>query len=227
MSRSQLNPRTRIIAAAVAALALAGAVAYATIPDSGGVIHGCYQRNNGQLRVIDTGAGQTCNPSESAISWNQTGPSGPQGPAGAAGPQGPAGSQGVQGNTGPAGPAGTALAYAHINADGTLDTALSSPNVVVFKHPTLGGSPGQTDAGLYCIGITGGTDGMVHVAVASLDSQPNVAGTVTTGVFLASGCEGTGPLGTSFSNNIYVVTRPVGQAGGQNGEDRAFYIIVN
>jgi hypothetical protein len=203
MTRSQLNPRTRIIAVAVGALALAGAVAYATIPDSGGVIHGCYNTTNGQLRVIDTGAGQTCKNGEAAISWSQIGATGPIGPVG---PQGPSGQPGAPGATDPAGPAGTALAYAHVYADGTLDPDQTSPNVTVFKHPTLGGSPGQTDPGLYCIGVTG------------------VAGTVTAGVFLASGCEAPG---APFSNNIYVVTRPVGQPGEQNGEDRDFYIIVN
>ena len=49
-------------------LAVAG-VAYASIPDSSGVIHGCYQKNNGQLRVIDTDKGQTCNASENQLTW--------------------------------------------------------------------------------------------------------------------------------------------------------------
>jgi hypothetical protein len=98
-----------------------------------------------------------------------------------------------------------------------LDPAQTSPNVTFMRHNSL-------LPGLYCIGVTGGTDGMVHVAVASLDSQPNIAGTVTAGVFHASGCDGTG---ASFNNNIYVVTRPVTQPDGQPGEDRAFYLIVN
>ena len=48
-------PRARwFLLGAVAGGALAaGAVGYAAIPDSGGVIHGCYQKVNGQLRVID------------------------------------------------------------------------------------------------------------------------------------------------------------------------------
>ena len=53
----------------------------ADIPDSG-VIHGCYQKVNGQLRVIDTSQGGTCRPSEKALSWNQTGPTGPTGATG-------------------------------------------------------------------------------------------------------------------------------------------------
>jgi hypothetical protein len=52
-------------------------VAYATIPDSGGVIHACYDTGKGKLRVIDTEAGATCRAQEVALSWNQTGPRGP------------------------------------------------------------------------------------------------------------------------------------------------------
>jgi len=62
------------------------------------------------------------------------GPAGPAGPAGAAGPQGPAGPQGApgpqgargaQGAPGATGAPGSALAYAHISANGTIDTARS------------------------------------------------------------------------------------------------------
>lgn len=64
-------------------------VAYANIPDSGGVIHACYDAGNGTLRVIDTEAGETCRPQETALSWNQEGPQGPEGPSGPEGPPGP------------------------------------------------------------------------------------------------------------------------------------------
>ena len=60
------------------------------------------------------------------------------------GPRGPRGPQGV---AGPAGPAGSALAYAHINADGTFDAAGSSGVTAAnFVH---------TGAGEYCFsGLT-------------------------------------------------------------------------
>lgn len=64
--------------ALVAALVSGGAV-WATIPDSSGVIHACYKTSNGQLRVIDTGLGATCNGSETALQWNVMGPTGPSG----------------------------------------------------------------------------------------------------------------------------------------------------
>jgi hypothetical protein len=83
-----------------------GAVALAAIPDSSGVIHGCYQRNVGNLRVIDSGAGDSCRPSEIAISWSQTGPVGPVGPQGPKGDTGATGPQGPKGETGATGPQG-------------------------------------------------------------------------------------------------------------------------
>src|SRR6476659_9405489 len=76
----------------VGALVVAGGIAYATIPDSSGVIHGCYKKgapNNkpappdvGSLRVVATEKGQTCSPSEAPLDWNQTGQQGPPGQTG-------------------------------------------------------------------------------------------------------------------------------------------------
>lgn len=63
---------------AAAAVLLVGGIAWATIPDSQGVIHGCY-RPDGTLRVVDEGV--ACRQSETAISWNQQGQSGDRGPS--------------------------------------------------------------------------------------------------------------------------------------------------
>lgn len=60
---------------------MAGGIAYASIPDPAGVIHGCYQKSNGNLRVIDTQAGGKCGSTENPLGWNQTGPAGPRGPS--------------------------------------------------------------------------------------------------------------------------------------------------
>ena len=90
-----------VVALAAAALVAAG-VAYATIPDSAGVIHGCYARSGGSLRVIDAGV-TDCNKSETSLNWNAQGQQGPQGQPG---PQGPAGQQGPAGPQGPSGPQG-------------------------------------------------------------------------------------------------------------------------
>jgi hypothetical protein len=48
------------------------------------VIHGCYQTQDGQLRVIDPAQGTTCEHGETALDWNQKGPKGDPGPAGPA-----------------------------------------------------------------------------------------------------------------------------------------------
>jgi len=53
-----------------------GGIAYASIPDSDGVIHGCYKTVGGALRVTDTSAGRSCTSGEKSLDWNQQGPQG-------------------------------------------------------------------------------------------------------------------------------------------------------
>lgn len=75
----------------------AAAVAVASVPDSNGVIHACYQVTPGStvpvttpnLRIIDLAANQKCNTvalgmtgNEVSIAWNQQGPPGQQGQQG-------------------------------------------------------------------------------------------------------------------------------------------------
>jgi hypothetical protein len=77
--------RVIIVVAAAAAVAVAitgGAIAYASIPDSSGVIHGCYTVKGGSLRVIDTAKGQKCATGQHALNWNQKGPQGAPGVSG-------------------------------------------------------------------------------------------------------------------------------------------------
>src|SRR5262245_43877852 len=118
MFRMTTLPRRALLVTAPAlALGLAAsAIAWAAIPDGGGVIHACYKKsspNQGTLRVIDTGVGQACSGAETPLTWNQTGPQGATGPTG---------KQGEQGPTGPPGPAGTSATalWAVVDADGTL-----------------------------------------------------------------------------------------------------------
>ena len=128
IGRFRLSPA---LAVAVIVLGLAlGGVAYATIPDPGGVIHGCYEKNQGQLRVIDSGQNQTCRSSEVALKWNQTGPQGPKGDAGATGPTGPQGPAGPQGATGPQGAPGASGAT-HVTVH---STTTSIPNNVAIDQ---------------------------------------------------------------------------------------------
>lgn len=126
------NQRKFVLTGAV--VLVLGIIAFASIPDSNGVVHGCYKKSGGTLRVIDDATSQ-CDPrAEIPLIWNQTGPQGPQGPAGPQGPQGlqgltgpqgpagPEGPEGPQGPTGPQGPVGPggAKAMAFVNGDGTM-----------------------------------------------------------------------------------------------------------
>lgn len=95
----------------------------ASIPDSSGVIHGCYNTSLahgspvGTLRVIDTSKPSgVCAPWEASLNWNQTGLTGargvtgargPTGPTGARGPTGAKGATGAKGGTGAKGPTGS------------------------------------------------------------------------------------------------------------------------
>jgi hypothetical protein len=100
--------RVALAVTAVAIVAIAGGVTYAVADiGGGGVINGCYKSQNGQLRLVDPAA-DSCHPSETAISWGQTGPQGPKGDKGDKGDPGPRGPTGPQGLTGPQGPAGPA-----------------------------------------------------------------------------------------------------------------------
>jgi hypothetical protein len=79
---SGVSLRLAVLIAIVGGLAVAGIV-YASIPDSNGLIHGCYANRGGGLRVIDTGAGENCHASkETPLSWNQSGLPGATGPTG-------------------------------------------------------------------------------------------------------------------------------------------------
>ena len=88
----------RKLAVVASFVLILGGVAYASIPDAGGVIHGCYFTGgggqvSGSLRVIDSPT-QSCTANETALTWSQAGP---QGPTGATGPSGLSGYQVIEG----------------------------------------------------------------------------------------------------------------------------------
>jgi Collagen triple helix repeat (20 copies) len=103
-------------AAAVVLVSVGAAVATAAIPGADGTIRACFEKKEGDLKVIDEG--KSCKRGENLLVWNQTGPrgiqgvagpqgpQGPQGPVGATGAQGAMGATGPQGESGPAGPQG-------------------------------------------------------------------------------------------------------------------------
>jgi len=129
VSRVVARRTVRIALLSTGMLAVAGGIAYATIPDSGGVYNACLLKATGTIRLIDTSLPSHdfrshCAAFEEPISWNAKGqpgaqglpgPAGPKGDTGATGPAGPKGDTGdpgakgdtgAQGPPGPAGPAG-------------------------------------------------------------------------------------------------------------------------
>ena len=123
------------LVAAIAAVVVG--VAYATIPDSGGVIHSCYNASanpSGALRVIDTTTGAICSKNEKALNFNQTGPQGPQGVKGVDGTNGTNGTNGAPGAAGQAGPAGTSDAYLEVPAEDVNSGILSGGDFSEIAH---------------------------------------------------------------------------------------------
>jgi len=83
------RPKAAFVLSALALTVALGGVAYSAIPDPMGVIHGCYDSGGRILRVIDSAA--SCPGTETALNWNQQGPTGPTGAQGPQGPEGPPG----------------------------------------------------------------------------------------------------------------------------------------
>jgi len=144
--QNRSHSRLLLVVAGLLCLVTGGA-AYAGLSGAGGAINGCYQKNNGQLRVIDA-ASDSCRPSETPITWNQTGPPGPPGADGARGATcatGPAGATGATGPAGPAGPGGGVLGYAYVD-HGTLDPTRTKGVVSMVIKPTV-------NADVYCFDL--------------------------------------------------------------------------
>lgn len=80
-----------------------------------------------------------------------------QGPAGPTGPAGPAGA---------AGAAGSAVAYAHVNSDGTLDAALSK-NIAATKV--------TAQSGYYCVNATVPVKNVIATAADNISARMIVA----------------------------------------------------
>jgi hypothetical protein len=103
----------RVVAAlSVGVLLGSGALALGnTVTGPGGAIHACSERQGGWLRMVRSG--KRCPRGQRAITWNQRGP---QGAAGAN---------------------GSAVAFAHVMFNGTLDPA-HSKNVLAASRITSG-----------------------------------------------------------------------------------------
>jgi len=163
-----------IVALAALFIAVTG-FALAAIPGRDRVIHACYKKQGGALSVV--AGGKKCPRGTRALSWNQ------QGRTGANGPKGANGQAGVQGVEGKKGDAGTAVAYARVAANGTLepgDNGKQNKNVVAgnVEHDAT------TGAGHYCFG---GLPFGVASAMVSSDSAGDINGNVGASVAVQRG----------------------------------------
>ena len=69
-----LGRRVAVAFVVVVAIAAAG-IAYASIPDANGVIHGCYNSDNGALRVFGKSKDfQQCKAGEKPLDWDSDRP---------------------------------------------------------------------------------------------------------------------------------------------------------
>jgi len=185
--------KSLIMVAVVVGVVLVGGVAYASIPDAGGVIHGCYQKNSGQLRVLDPSTG-SCSSSEVGLNWNQTGPTGstgshgPTGATGKDGKNGAAGATGPTGAKGPPGSAGTAHAWAKVFFNGGI---LDQVNVASVVH--LG-------TGAYCVTLSGEAAGVRTAVVVTPEGGSGNRDVANAGGGLCNGSNGLGAISVGIWN---------------------------
>ncbi len=197
-------------------LALGGAVAVAAVPDGNGVISACYQVQkdgvtpvaaDGNVRIIDPSAGQTCNPvggagaEEHALSWNASGPPGPEG---AAGPSGSPGAAGPQGATGPAGAAVSIDGQTFTLGDGktlappvSLVPPLQAPpggrpvgTMTFGAGAGAGAGGGAASSGVLAwqlVGGSGGTARGIQLVIPAGKSSPTLQQWCVTGKHIKSG----------------------------------------
>jgi hypothetical protein len=144
--------RTWIVGGAVAAALVVAGIGYANIPDSGGEIHACYDKQSGQMRIYDSedNLPKQCGSKETAIDWNRVGVAGTSGASGASGPQGETGPSGPPGSPGTGGGLGDGSpCTTYAGAVGTVDVTVNAQNdlklVCVPPPPPPPPPPSETD----------------------------------------------------------------------------------
>ncbi len=178
------------VAATVALVLAMGGGAYAAanaIPGPGGVIHGCYQQQGGNLRLVR--AGKKCSGNENAIAFNQ---------------QGRPGRQGVPG---PIGPSDAYQAATNTGADPlTLTLAVPAGSYAVVAKAVGSSDPSATSTpgGAECI-LSAGADDDFSVNSIPMNGVAAFANTIAV-TFAAPGtiqyrCDGSG--GTPPSRGFY------------------------
>src|SRR5436853_4666816 len=145
--------RKRLLTAAAGALvaaAIAGGVAYATIPGPGNVYSACMLKGLGTIRLIDKSLPSTnlmshCTDKESEISWNQAGQpgtAGSQGVKGEAGAPGTNGTNGINGKDGVSVTSADEAAGANCTKGGSSFTAANGTTYACNGAPGASGKDG-------------------------------------------------------------------------------------
>ena len=111
-----------VTAIAASGVLVVGGLAMAAIPDAQGVIHGCYAKSGGQLKVIDTAKGEKCPTGYTPLDWNKQGIAGTNGIDGEDGEDGAPGKDGINGIDGIDGTNGTNGEDGAPGKDGTNGT---------------------------------------------------------------------------------------------------------
>jgi hypothetical protein len=185
-----------VIGVAIVGLAVAGGIAYGTIPDSSGAIHGCYSANGAkvkggaQLNIVDSDVA-TCSNGQQAIPWGQTGP------AGQTGQTGPTGA------TGPTGQAGPTDIWDGSHYGGTANLTTKDTQVIVASIAPPAGSF-YAEASLV---VSNGSSGASFVCTLNVPGTVAYTQTDTTGAGLhaALHLQGVGTL--NGSDTITLVCR--------------------
>jgi hypothetical protein len=154
--------------ATIAVFIALGGGAYAavsSIPGPDGVIHGCYKKRGGGLRLVSSA--KKCTRSERLIAFNQSGPQGPRGS------QGNKGSQGIRGGQGPAGVNGAAGLKGEQGPPGPGATTFTASPAMGSGAVTLA----TLDNGLSVVGTCGASSVIVGVKTTGGDSGFQASGT--------------------------------------------------
>ena len=198
---------SNVMATIAVFLGLGGGAYAATssLVNARGAIHGCVSMRNGSLSVVNVG--KHCPRGMASVVFDAQGHVGPRGARGVPGTPGAAG---LPGTPGPAGAPGSALAYAHVLADGTIDTA-NSKGVTAASLDTAGGT-----SDYYCLTVTG----TIHTAVVTAGSAPTIAGAEGTYAFVDLTNFGTCPAGTNLRVGLE-------RKDGTNLAVYPFYVTIN
>jgi hypothetical protein len=194
-----------------------GALAASGVISSNSQIRSCVGRH-GNLTIVQRG--KSCGRGKSLLVWNQQGARGRNGANGQKGAVGPKGDAGQNGAAGENGAPGTALAFAHVREDGTLDTA-NSKNVLDVR-PTCSTEcttpPPQGPSAAQCFKLAI----VPHGAVVSPEVLAGeTAGRVQVPGILAQGLNaGCAPGYTAAS--VFMFTTKSGAASGGG-----FYVVFN